>query len=533
MNIQEAMRWLSWKITPEGTYLTVTPELVPPNWDINEIKKTLVKNKVNNFDISNIEKAIKNATGQMELIGPPFELFEEGKRRYLHLQVTPIQARFSMDAGILHTDYRITKDDIIFVLAEKAVVYGIDYDTIEEILSNEIYGQEFIIATATPPVAGKDAIVSEVIQIDTDAKPFLNEDGTVNYKKWDNIRQIKQGDIICVRIPSTPGLPGTSVFGHPLSPTPGEDYALPVGTNTKAVDGETKLVAAINGFLYRDGREICVGGVYVIKSDVDFKTGNIDYFGDVIIRGNVTGGFSVKAEGNISIEGYAEAANIESKNGNVFIKGSLFGQNKTMVVAKKNINAENAQDSTLRAGQTITVRKQIRNCKIETQNLEMPPEGQIISSSIFFSGYSKCGSIGGKTESLNEFTLIESDRQQLKDELQGINDLLQKLNKAIEALQSKLNVIKPSDASPEAINQKQILKSQLTTCESSKEQLQIKRKKLIRLIDIMPDKDALISAKLLFPPIKVSMYSFTKDFKQELSHLKIGWKSGGIKMESM
>ena len=533
INKYEEYKWLIWKIESNGTYLTVVPKLIPQNWNISEIKKILINNRIVNFNIAKIENAIKAASGQMELVGPPFELFEEGKRRYLRLQVTPIQARFAIDSAILQTDHRITTTDVSFLLEEKSVVYGIDYDTIEEILSKDIYGHEFIIATASPPIAGKDAVINEIIPIDLDAKPFLNEDGTADYKKWENIRQIKEGEIICTRTPPTPGISGTSVFGHPLSPTPGEDYALPAGSNTNAIDGETKLVAAINGFIYREGRDICVGGVYIIKGDVDFKTGNIEYFGDILIRGNITAGFSIVAEGNVSVEGYIESAHVESKKGSIFLKGSVFGQNKATIIADKNINADNVQDSLLKAGQTIAVKGQIRNCKIETKDLEMPMEGQIISSSVSFSGHLKCGSIGGKIESLNEFTLIESERQQFKDELRNVNELGQKLDQAIVVLQSKLLAIKPSDTSPETLNQKKLLSSRLYTCNNSKDQLQLKRKKLVRLIDVMPDKDALITAHLLLPALRVSMYGSLKEFKNELSRLKISWKNGGIKMESL
>jgi hypothetical protein len=49
----------------------------------------------------------------------------------------------------------------------------------------------------------------------------------------------------------------------------------------------------------------------------------------------------------------------------------------------------------------------------------------------------------------------------------------------------------------------------------------------------MPDKEDLISAYMLMPTLKLSIFGVNKEYKQELSHLKIGWKRGGIKMESM
>jgi uncharacterized protein (DUF342 family) len=531
VNMDSHLKWLIWKISPEGTYLAVMPEFVPKDWDINEIKNTLLKNKILNFDIAKIEAVIKDASGKVEKIGPAFELFEENKYRYLHLQVTPMQVSFSVDPAILKTDYTVTEADISFILAEKAVVHGIDYDTIKKIISKGIYGQEFIIASATPPIAGKDAVINEVLSIDPEAKPFVKEDGTVDYRKLDNIRQIKQGDVICTRIPPTKGTPGISVFGTTLSPTPGEDCAMPAGVNTETIDNETKLVAAIDGFLYRQERNICVGNVYIVKGDVDFKTGNIEYSGDVVVRGNVNADFSVTADGNISIEGFVEAANITSKKGSIFLKGSVFGQNKANIIAEKNITADNIQDSKIKVGKIFKVWKRVYGCHIETENLEMPVDSQIISSSVFFKGYAKCGKIGGKVESTNEFTYVNDEKKQFKEELQNINELLKKLNDAINALQTKL--LSKASTTPELKNQKQLLESQLSSCVSNKEQLTSRREKLLKLIEFMPDKDALISAYLLYPMLRVSIFGLRKEYKRDLSNLTISWRNGTIKMESM
>jgi len=531
VNINESHKWLSWRISPEGTFLTVVKELVPEKWDIKEIKKTLLINKVVNFDIAKIESTIKAMSGNPERIGPPFELFEEGKRKYLHLHVTPTQVRFSIDVSILQTNYNITQEDILFILAEKAVVYGIDYELIKEILTMTAYGQEFIIAAAKPPIAGSDAIVTEIIPIDPDAKPFLNDDGTADYKKWDNIRQVEKDEIICTRVPPTPGIPGTSVFGLPLSPTPGEDIALPIGMNTKAIDGETKLVATINGFLYRQGRNICIGSIYIIKGDVNYKTGNIEYTGDVLIKGNVNTGFSVVADGNISIEGIVESAHIESKYGNIFLKSSVFGLNNASIIAHKNINAENIQDAKIKA-QNLIVKGQIRSCQIEAENLSMPHNGQIVSTNIAFSGHLKCGNIGGKIESLNEFTLVENEREQYKEELAKQNEFIQKLDKAIEVLEYKLASMKGTEITPELEHQAKLINSQLTSCNNSKNQLTAKRKKLLKLIEIMPDREDLISAASVSPILKISIFGSCIELKEELQNLNISWINGSIKTES-
>jgi len=525
------MKWLIWKVSPEGTYLVAVPELIPKNWNIDEIKNSMLKNKILNFDIAKIEAVIKNASGLVEKIGPAFELFNENKRNYLHLQVTPMQVSFSIDSAILKTELVITEADILFLLAEKAVVHGINYGLIREAVSSgRIYGQEFIIASATPPIAGEDAVISEVISIDPEAKPFVKEDGTVDYRKLDNIKQVKQGEVICTRIPPTPGTPGKSVFGTTLSPTPGEDYALPAGTNTQTIDSETKLIASINGFLYRQEHNICVGNIYVVNGDVDFKTGNIEYSGDVVVKGNVNADFSVTADGNISIEGFVEAANIVSKKGSIFLKGSVFGLNKANIIAEKNVTADNIQDSKIRVGKIFKVLRRICGCQVETENFEMSIDAQIISSSVFFRGYAKCGRIGGKVESVNEFVYVNDEKRQFKEELQNTNELLKKLSDTINILQTKLPFAVPK--TPELKNQKQLLESQLSSYISNREQLTSKREKLLKLIECMPDKDALISAYMLYPVLKVSIFGLSNEYKRDLSNLTISWKNGAIKMES-
>jgi uncharacterized protein (DUF342 family) len=467
--------------------------------------------------------------------------FEEEKKRYMHLHVTPIQVRFSIDVGILATKHRITKEDITHVLAEKAVVHGINLEVIEDMISNEAYGQEFVIASANPPVLGTDASVVETIPIDQDVKPFLDESGNADYKKWENIRQIKKGEVICTRIPPTPGIPGISVYGHPLSSNPGDDVALPAGLNTKAIDNETKLVATIDGYLYRAGRNICVGNIYIINGDVDFKTGNIEYSGDVIVKGNVNAGFSVIADGNISIEGFVEAAHIESKQNNVFLKGSVFGLNKTTIIAAKNVTAGNihtttgnVQDAKIKAGKTVTIIGQVRSCHIEAENFEMPRSAaQILSSTVAFRGQVKCGTIGGKTETANEFILAENQREQFREELKKADGLLQRLDQAIGVLQTKLLSLKPLQATPELEEQKKLFSSQLSTCEINREQLAAKRKNLIKLINIMPDRKDMITVRRLYPVLKLSVFDVNKEYKQELSDLKISWKNGNLVMEAI
>jgi len=163
----------------------------------------------------------------------------------------------------------------------------------------------------------------------------------------------------------------------------------------------------------------------------------------------------------------------------------------------------------------------------------MPSSGQIISSTIAFRGRVRCGNIGGKIESLNEFTLIEHERDLYKEELAKQNEFILKLDKAIEVLEYKLFSMKDIEMTPELEQQAKLLNSQLTSCNNSRNQLAVKRKKILKLIEVMPDRDALITATSISPILKISVYGVYREIKEELLNLKISWVSGSIRMESL
>ena len=71
----------------------------------------------------------------------------------------------------------------------------------------------------------------------------------------------------------------------------------------------TIMYAAIDGlFTLTGGETINVFPIYEVNGDVDYHTGNIDFVGTVVIRGNVLTGFRIRAAGDIRIVGGVEGA---------------------------------------------------------------------------------------------------------------------------------------------------------------------------------------------------------------------------------
>jgi uncharacterized protein (DUF342 family) len=114
-------------------------------------------------------------------------------------------------------------------------------------------------------------------------------------------------------------------MGNEIEPQAGRDVLFPAGQNTYVAEDGTQLLAKINGQVDYVGGRVIVMNSFEIKEDVDYKTGNIDFVGNVNIGGDVIAGFSVRADGNVFIKGCVDGGVVEAR-GNVTIVNGVNGQ---------------------------------------------------------------------------------------------------------------------------------------------------------------------------------------------------------------
>jgi uncharacterized protein (DUF342 family) len=67
--------------------------------------------------------------------------------------------------------------------------------------------------------------------------------------------------------------------------------------------------------------------VYVVNSDVDYRTGNIRFNGNVLITGSVTKGFEVEADGDVVVLKNVEPSRIKAGR-DLIVKGGILGSGK-------------------------------------------------------------------------------------------------------------------------------------------------------------------------------------------------------------
>lgn len=342
---------------PTGVYLTVYPPLGEgKKVDLDEVLIQIKSNEmIKDIDFDAIKEVVKVSDGSPVRIGEYqiesianillVEILDDELKAYLTILYPP-------EGGKV-----ITIKNIYEELAKQKVVYGILENELSQILKREEFNKAFLVAKGIPPENGEDARITFNFKKEKEYK--LEEvGGRVNFKERSPINIVKKDEIIAVKTPATSGKPGITVTGKLLPSQPGKDIPFPKGKNIEvSIDG-LELRATIDGRLIFDEDKINVEPVYNIDGDVDYSTGNIDFPGTVVINGDVLGGFSVKADGDVIVNGCVENAHIEAK-GDISIKNGILGKNEGYLHSLGNISAKYIEHSIIDSSRDVIVSESI------------------------------------------------------------------------------------------------------------------------------------------------------------------------------
>jgi uncharacterized protein (DUF342 family) len=285
----------------------------------------------------------------------------------------------------------ITREHIDAGLQHMGITYGLIEENIEKILSEWPKIFKTVIAEGSHPQQGEDAELELVKTVKDNLAPKVTDEGFVDFKHLDLISPIEAGEVLQVRKPPTPGVPGYDVYGKIIPSTPGKDEKLQKGQNTEISEDGTQLLSTKEGFLSVDpsGR-IDVRPVYTVPGDVDYSTGNIDYKNDVLIKGDVLSGFSVRAGGDIHIYGAVEDPKIEAK-GSITINGGVLssGKKDAFIRAGGDVSVGFIQHGTIEAGGSVHIRIESVGSRITAgRDIEVTKRnGRIVGGNLIVGGW--------------------------------------------------------------------------------------------------------------------------------------------------
>jgi uncharacterized protein (DUF342 family) len=162
-------------------------------------------------------------------------------------------------------------------------------------------------------------------------------------------------------VPPSAALDGRNVLGHPIRAQRGKAARLLAGKNVVLSADGSRAFSKINGSAKEVGNRISVDAVQTIQGDLDFKSGNVDFAGDVVVFGTVKETFKIEAGGSIRVGQAVDRADLKA-TGDIVIEGGLYGKEGVSVEAAGDVSVAFAENAIIKAGGNIYVRGAMINC---------------------------------------------------------------------------------------------------------------------------------------------------------------------------
>ncbi len=217
----------------------------------------------------------------------------------------------------------ITFQDVEKALQEHNVSYGIDYSKIQQAVA-AADGDWWEVARGLPAQEGKDGYVEYLFQYQP-VEITYGEEEWVNYWERYTFPGVREGDVLAALHPPEEGSPGMDITGNEIQPKPVKETYIRVKDGVKISDDGSKAIATTYGRPVLEGhgeQYLKIVRLMIHPNDVDLKSGNLRFDGDLMILGNVTEGMQVTAYGEVTIMGDAAGAVIQA-GGRVFCKGKF------------------------------------------------------------------------------------------------------------------------------------------------------------------------------------------------------------------
>lgn len=143
----------------------------------------------------------------------------------------------------------------------------------------------------------------------------------IDFKNLSSIDTVQKGDLLGIRIIGQAGSDGLDIYGNVVKKKDKKRINFRIGGGCVLQD-ENTIIAAINGKPCIKNGVFYVYQVHEVTNDVELKTGNIHFIGDVKVYGSVKEGMKVEAGNAIEIARDVEQADICAK-GNITIRGNI------------------------------------------------------------------------------------------------------------------------------------------------------------------------------------------------------------------
>jgi hypothetical protein len=332
----------------DGVYIEINPPIGNGRKiKLEDVRERLAYKKVTDIDETAVAEAVETTKNNTFKIAPSQQEIEFDASLTVEVSRDGSEAYATMippDGG-----KPLTLEKAAEILKSNGVVAGIHQKSLQEMITENIYGIPRQIAASLQPTDGENGYVEYKVDINRKTNLNVEEDGSVNFHELGLIENVRKDQVLANIFPPTEGKDGQDVRGNTLKAKDGIPAKLPKGKNTELTEDKQRLIALIDGQVSVTNGVINILPIYEVKGNVDNSTGNIKFVGKVIIRGNVLTGFEIDAEGNIEVDGVVEGAKLKS-GGDIILKRGVQGSGRGVLMCEGNLASKFIENCTVIAG---------------------------------------------------------------------------------------------------------------------------------------------------------------------------------------
>jgi uncharacterized protein (DUF342 family) len=447
----------------DGVYLTVFPPSgkgTPVS--IDSVKTELIKYNIVPDSAEVFQQAISRANGK------PIKISNVQENVFVEIAPDEMSAKITVLPPPSETEHFATIDDVRKVLARHNVVFGIIENKMTELAAKlariantkdmtEALEEE--VALGIPMISGQDAqivyVYKDVLAKNQDAIPDQTDDGRVDYRAGHKIDNVTKGMVIARKIPVVKGVSGKTVTGKETLALEGKDIELiPNKGVVISPENPFEYIADSDGQVIIKDQKISVLALYEIAGDVNFSTGNIDFIGTVVVKGDVKDGFKIHAGEDIIISGVVEGAELTA-GGKITVVGGVSGNDKAKIVCKGDASIKYVRNAIVEVGGNLNIGQAIMHSKVTCDGkvVVAGQRGVIVGGQIIAGQEVSAGIIGSNFATnteivVGEIVSIREELQKIDTELKSIVENLDKTKKGmlfLKELHTKLGGNLPAD----------------------------------------------------------------------------------------
>ena len=240
----------------------------------------------------------------------------------------------------------------------------VDAGALRDGMAHATEGRPLVVARGQEPEDGEDGSLEYAFEPNVAEQVWRDDNSLkIDFRKRNEINNIRAGDVLVELVPGTDGIPGVDVFGASIPAKKGRPARMVAGKNVRLSEDGEQAYATADGCVKVVRSRIVVDTRKKIRGNVDFRSGSIEFNGDVNVRGDVNETFSVEATGSITVGGLVDRAALKA-GGDIIINAGIFGKEDVRVEAEGNISCRFAENAELIAGGSIYVTGALVYCTV-------------------------------------------------------------------------------------------------------------------------------------------------------------------------